>query len=188
MDNLSPLLHQKLLFQPMEPTDLAAVDQIEQVSFPTPRSRALYLRELMQNNLAHYWVIKPASIESALPPVLAYAGYWLTGDEAHIVVIATHPAWRRRQLGHWLLLEMAAVVRMQGAVQLTLEVRAGNQAARTFYADLGFEEVGLRKRYYTDTGEDAHLLTLFGLDGGAFWRPLALQLDELRGHFVANGG
>jgi len=168
----------------MQPEHLSAVNTIEQASFPSPRSSGLYLRELMHNGLAHYWVIGRTTAIGGLPLVLAYGGYWLTGDEAHVVVIATHEAWRRRALGRWLLLEMAAAARMQGALQLTLEVRSGNEAARAFYLGLGFVEVGLRKRYYMDTGEDAQLLTLFGLDGGAVWRPLAQLLAALRDNFA----
>ena len=170
----------------MCPEDLAAVDQIEQSSFPSPRSVALYRLDLTQNRLAHYAVIRPALIDSALPPVLAYGGYWLTGDEAHVVVIATAPEWRRHGLGGWLLLEMTATARSQGALSLTLEVRENNHAAQVFYANLGFEAVGLRKRYYTDTGEDAHLLTLFGLENGAVWRPLASELEAFRARFSAD--
>ena len=40
-----------------------------------------------------------------------------------------------------------------------LEVRASNQPAMRLYASLGFEHVGLRKKYYQD-GEDAVLMTL----------------------------
>ena len=182
----SPALQRKLTFQPMQPSHLNAVAPIEEVSFPTPRSSDLYRRELTDNGLAHYWVIAPAAKEQFLPPILAYAGYWLMGEEAHLVVIATHPAWRRQELGRWLLLELAAVARLQGAFHLMLEVREHNQAARAFYAKLGFVGVGLRKRYYTDTGEDAHLLTLFALDRGAVWRPLARQLAPLRDFFAAD--
>lgn len=177
-------LQQKLSFQSMQPEHLSAVSAIEHTSFPSPRSSELYLRELMHNRLAHYWVIGSATATSGYPLVLAYGGYWLIGDEAHVVVIATHKAWRRRSLGRWLLLEMAAAARMQGALQLTLEVRSGNKAAHAFYLGLGFIEVGLRKHYYTDTGEDAQLMTLFGLDSGAVWRPLAQQLAELRSNFA----
>ncbi len=185
MTATAALLDQALSFAPMNPDDLAAVDRIEQSSFPSPRSTALYRLELAQNRLAHYFVINPARLDSGLPSLLAYGGYWLTGDEAHVVVIATTPSWRRHGLGGWLLLEMAATARSQGALSLTLEVRDGNHAARNFYANLGFEEVGLRKRYYTDTGEDAHLLTLFGLDHGAVWLPLASALEALRARFAA---
>jgi ribosomal-protein-alanine N-acetyltransferase len=183
-----PLLEHQLAFLPMDTAHLAAVDAIEQVSFPTPRSFALYTAEITQNRLANYWVIEPAAAHGELPPVLAYGGYWLTGDEAHIVVIASHPAWRRQRLGQWLLLEMAAAAREQGAATLTLEVRHHNQAARAFYAELGFAEVGLRKRYYRDTNEDAHLLTLFDLADEAHWRPLAHRLAQLRATLAADGG
>lgn len=185
MTATAALLDQTLSFAPMSSEDLAAVDLIEQSSFPSPRSTALYRLELTQNRLAHYAVIKPALLHSVLPQVLAYGGYWLTGDEAHVVVIATALQWRRHGLGGWLLLEMAATARSQGALSLTLEVRDGNYAARRFYANLGFEEVGLRKRYYTDTGEDAHLLTLFGLESEAVWHPLADELEAFRARFAA---
>ena len=43
---------------------------------------------------------------------------------------------------------------------LTLEVRAGNAPAIGLYEKLGFREVGRRKNYYREEGEDALLLTL----------------------------
>lgn len=179
-----PLLHNRLCFGRLSMAELSAVDAIEQASFSTPRSIAFYRRELTQNRLGAYWAVRPAVPEQALPPVLAYGGYWLPGDEAHIVVIATHPAWRRHKLGEWLLLEMVAVARRNGAASATLEVRHHNLAARHFYAGLGFVEVGVRKRYYRDTGEDAHLLTRFGLDDDASWQPLANRLATWRQGFV----
>lgn len=45
------------------------------------------------------------------------------------------------------------------AESVLLEVRASNQPAQQLYASLGFECVGLRKKYYGD-GEDAVLMTL----------------------------
>lgn len=174
----------------MQPDHLTAVDAIERGSFPTPRSTSLYRSELSQNRLGHYFVVEPvnelANQPSALPPVLAYGGYWLIGDEAHVVVIATEPNWRRYGLGQWLLLEMMAAARRQGALQMTLEVRQRNRAARQLYLGLGFTEVGVHKEYYRDTGEDAHVLTLFGLDDGSVWRPLAARLAALQSHFVAD--
>ena len=40
---------------------------------------------------------------------------------------------------------------------MTLEVRRSNVRAQTLYQSLGFEYVGVRKRYYEDNGEDAFL-------------------------------
>ena len=41
---------------------------------------------------------------------------------------------------------------------LTLEVRVNNIAAINLYKKLGFQEAGIRKGYYTDTGEDALIM------------------------------
>jgi ribosomal-protein-alanine N-acetyltransferase len=46
-----------------------------------------------------------------------------------------------------------------GAASAMLEVRAGNLAAQSLYAKFGFINVGIRKGYYKDNGEDALLMT-----------------------------
>ncbi len=52
-----------------------------------------------------------------------------------------------------------------GAEAVLLEVRASNAAALRLYESLGFQRVGLRRRYYAD-GEDAVLMTLALRQGG----------------------
>ena len=41
---------------------------------------------------------------------------------------------------------------------MSLEVRERNIAAQALYKSLGFKKEGVRKRYYSDTGEDAHIM------------------------------
>jgi ribosomal-protein-alanine N-acetyltransferase len=41
---------------------------------------------------------------------------------------------------------------------VTLEVRVSNTAAQALYEKYGFTRQGLRKRYYSDNGEDAHIM------------------------------
>ena len=41
---------------------------------------------------------------------------------------------------------------------MTLEVRENNHTAQRLYASLGFAYAGTRKKYYTDTGENALIL------------------------------
>jgi ribosomal-protein-alanine N-acetyltransferase len=93
---------------------------------------------------------------------------WLLGDELHIANIAVAPKFRRLGLGRRLLghvLHRAAEKGMQSA---TLEVRVGNRAALSLYESYGFQEVGRRKRYYSDNREDALLLQLPHLTLGEF--------------------
>lgn len=171
------------IFTPMTLDDVEIVGALEPLCFPAPWPASTYRHELRLNRLGFYWVIRPqrGHRRNGLPPILAYGGYWLMGEEMHIVTLATHPDWRRRNLGEWLLLEMLAQARSQGATEATLEVRVSNRGAQKLYQKLGFAEVGRRKRYYRDNGEDALLYTLARLDDGATWRPLARRLEELRG-------
>lgn len=74
--------------------------------------------------------------------------------EVHVLGVGVAPERRRRGIATALMRFVAA-----GADAVHLEVRASNDAARRFYGGLGFDEVGLRPRYYDD-GEDAVLLSL----------------------------
>ena len=44
---------------------------------------------------------------------------------------------------------------------ITLEVRASNAAARSVYAKMGFNDVGVRPGYYEKPAEDAVIMTLY---------------------------
>jgi ribosomal-protein-alanine N-acetyltransferase len=75
-------------------------------------------------------------------------------DETALTSIAVHPSARRRGVAEAMLRECIMRAHEAGALRFTLEVRAGNLAARALYAKLGLKCVGRRKRYYSD-GEDA---------------------------------
>lgn len=45
-----------------------------------------------------------------------------------------------------------------GAAYATLEVRRSNEIAQNLYKSLGFVQLGVRKRYYADNGEDALIM------------------------------
>lgn len=158
--------------------DVPEIGALERLCFRAPWSVETYLHELKHNPRAFYYVLRPAAGLS-LPAILAYGGYWLLGDEAHIVTIASHPELRRRQLGNIMLLHLIERTRQAGIIDVTLEVRRGSTAAQGLYAKWGFVEVGLRKRYYRDNNEDALLLTLFGVQNETVWQPMAAALDSL---------
>lgn len=132
---------------------IPGVLQIEQVSFPTPWTRQSFTYEITQNNFACYQIVLDEQEK-----VVAYAGMWLILDEAHITNIAVHPNCRGNKLGKVLMLEMMRQAVLRGAVRMTLEVRPSNYKARKLYEKLGFKERGLRKKYYTDTNEDAVIM------------------------------
>ncbi len=168
------------VFRAMTVADLDAVMAVENVSFPTPWSANTYRHEITRNAHGAYWVVSPRGAAArTIPPVLAYAGTWQLGDEVHITTIAVHPNWRRRKLGEWTLLNLIAAVRQHGARLVTLEVRTSNAPAIALYRKLGFEQVGLRRGYYIDTGEDAYLMTLFHIDDEKVWQALTAELAAI---------
>lgn len=146
---------------PMTVADLDEIMPIERQAFRDPWSRRMYLTDLTQNRLATYLVLR--SNRPGLPQILAYGGFWLLGDEAHIATIASHPAWRECGLGQWLLIGLLDAAIERNAKRSTLEVRAGNISAQRLYEKLGFEAAGLRKRYYRD-GEDGLIMTTPSFD------------------------
>jgi len=89
-------------------------------------------------------------------PVVGFAGVALLHGGAHVMTIAVAPAQRGRGIGRALLDSLVAEADRVG-LAVTLEVRASNLVARRLYGRAGFDEAGVRPKYYPD-GEDAVLL------------------------------
>lgn len=192
---------------PMRLEHIPAVCAIERQSFSQTWPPNAYRKELSQNKMAYYFVLRrddaPALTPEELglePPrqpsqpgllerlvrrvrpavpapiapleelcrVVGYAGLWLMVDEAHITTIAVHPRYRNYGLGELLLLRLIDVAYDIGARWLTLEVRASNTLAQALYAKYCFREMGVRKRYYSDDGEDALVMWTDPIDTPAF--------------------
>jgi len=156
----------------MEPADIPQVVEIDRRSFPLPWSEASYRHELAANPASHLLVLVDLTGLSqprfmarlfgarAARKVIGYAGFWFVVDEAHISTIAVRPEYRRRGLGEQLLVALLETALDLGVALATLEVRVSNAAAQSLYHKYGFEEVGRRKHYYRDNGEDAVLMTV----------------------------
>ncbi len=57
---------------------------------------------------------------------------------------------------------------MLGASTVTLECRVSNTVAQALYRKYTFRNAGIRKRYYSDDGEDALIMTTEPLDSETF--------------------
>jgi [ribosomal protein S18]-alanine N-acetyltransferase len=97
------------------------------------------------------WVLRsPASGE----PV-AFSLAWSVADELHLLDMASHPEHRRQGHARALLSELLSYARSERKRLLLLEVRQSNESAILLYQSAGFETTGVRRGYYSDTGEDA---------------------------------
>ena len=140
---------------PMQLEDLDTVLAIEYQSFTTPWSRELFLTELENTRIAHLLV---ARLGDNPEDVVGYIGYRVVIDEMHIVIIAVHPAWRRRGIARYMLCGAMQQARQAACTKATLEVRVSNLGAQQLYYRLGFAPVGTRPRYYMRPTEDALIL------------------------------
>lgn len=116
--------------------------------------------------------------QEELRRIVGYAGLWLMVDEAHVTTIASHPDVRGLGIGELLLLGLIERSLQIGARWLTLEVRVTNTVAQNLYRKYTFREMGLRRRYYSDNGEDAMVMWTDALDSPAFLD--ALKRNEAR--------
>lgn len=157
--------------------DIEQVMPIERASFPMPWPASAYRYELTKNNLCSYLVLCQGTVEGR---ILAYGGFWLILDEAHISTIAVHPEWRGRGLGEMMLAALIDTAILCGAGELTLEVRVSNTVAQNLYRKAGFLEVGVRKKYYNDNKEDALIMTTPRVDQPPFAARCAALKDRIR--------
>lgn len=134
--------------------DVPAAHEIDVLSFTLPWPERSFRFEVTDNPAARCWV---ADLDGQVVGMLVL---WLIVDEAHIASLATHPDFRQQGIAKQLLVTALEHAYTEGALSALLEVRVGNETARRMYRKFGFEEVGLRERYYKDNNEDAILMTL----------------------------
>ncbi|MHB8508395.1 MAG: ribosomal protein S18-alanine N-acetyltransferase [Candidatus Dormibacteria bacterium] len=142
-------LRQKAAIEEMVLEDIPAVRAIEREIFLTPWPRNAYQRELSQNRIASYFVIREGDA------IAGYAGIWGMKDEAHVTTIGVRKEDQGKGYGMALMLALIEASYRAGARWMTLEVRASNHGAMALYEKLGFKVIGRRRGYYTDDGEDA---------------------------------
>ncbi len=142
-----------ILIESMKVSDLPEVLAIENVSFPTPFTENLFRME-MNLNVAHLLVARKDG------KVAGYIDYWKVGPEIHLITVAVHPECRQHKIASSLLEVMIADARKHEVDFITLDVRPSNQGGLMLYKKFGFQESGIRKKYYQDNQEDALTMTL----------------------------
>jgi [ribosomal protein S18]-alanine N-acetyltransferase len=210
------------VIEPMRVEHIPAVSAIERLSFPQPWPQNAYRREILENKMAHYVVVRhlaraerPADADPSEQPtaqqqpssgdligrlsrflrppeppvsrelqderrsIVGYAGIWVMTDEAHVTTIASHPEMRNRGVGELLLVAMIHRSTEVGARWMTLEVRASNSVAQNLYRKYTFKEMGVRRRYYSDNGEDALVMWTDALDSDSFRAVLEINERKL---------
>ncbi len=132
--------------------DIERVHEIERISFKSPWSYEMIRHEVLFNDVAYYLV---AVIDGI---VVGHAGMWILPPSAHMTNIAVAPEYRNRGVATRLILSLMRHAAHEGVKRISLEVRQNNLVAQRVYYSLDFKYVSTKKRYYTDTGENAFIL------------------------------
>lgn len=130
--------------------DIAA---IEAESNRPPWSEELFVKEFGNSHSFQFG----ARLEGRL---IGFLIAHVVHDEAHIMNFGVRRDQRGCGHGRALLEYVLEEMFEQTVRWVTLEVRRGNSVARALYESGGFQEVGVRERYYTDNQEDAVVLKL----------------------------
>lgn len=152
---------------PMRRRHLRSVLRIEAQQPHEGWSLGLFMSELGQRESRTYLVARSEG------RVVGFLGLLYALDDAHVTTLAVDEDHRRRRIASRLLVVGARRAVAKGARNLTLEVRASNQAALATYRRFGFAPVGVRPGYYADVGEDAVVMWATDVDQPAYAARLA---------------
>jgi len=147
------------------PRDAPEVHALEKQCFTLPWSQEAFTDEFSHPERAVYFGAFLEACTPVLPglpapgfaqsQLMAYGGYWLICDEAHITNIAVRDIFRRQGYARSLMMRLINDAAGRGMHGVTLEVRRSNLAAQSLYESMGFLPSGVRPGYYADTQEDA---------------------------------
>ena len=90
--------------------------------------------------------------------IVGFAGIWFSVDDVHITNIVVHKDFRHQGIGSMLLEKLIELAKVK--TSLTLEVNTKNEYAINLYLKYGFQNLGIRKKYYKGI-DDAYILTLY---------------------------
>lgn len=133
--------------------DVPALARIERDSFDSPWSADEITKDVTSDDGSIYVAVALIGDERA-----GYADMRIIKGESQIYNIAVAPEFRKQSIGEALLDHMVRKSEELGLSIITLEVRAGNEAAMALYEKMGFRNVGTRPGYYAKGSEDAVLM------------------------------
>ncbi|RSN71553.1 ribosomal protein S18-alanine N-acetyltransferase [Actinomadura sp. WAC 06369] len=145
----------EIVLRDMTDADLPAVHLLEQALFPDDAWTEQMLREELagQPGTRRYVVAETPGGE-----VVGYAGLASAGGQADVQTIGVAPGRRGAGIGALLLTELIDEAVRRGSEGLFLEVRVDNAPARRLYERFGFEQIGIRERYYQPADVDAAVM------------------------------
>jgi [ribosomal protein S18]-alanine N-acetyltransferase len=196
--------------EPMQIEDIPEVSQLDHRCFTNPWPQSAYRRELVNPEGNFYIVMRQRPprygepredsddnplarvsrwlwSEEVSDPIVGYAGMWIRAGEAHVTTIGIAPELRGRGLGELLFVALFEESIARGADWVTLEVRVSNEQAQRLYEKYGLTRHGVRRRYYSDNGEDADIMWSESLHDPDYITRVEQLRDKLADRLIGDG-
>ena len=140
----------EIIIENMNSQHLDGVVNIEKICFVHP-----WLRDDLEQQLnldtSHFAV---ATLDGN---VVGYMGLQIFSGEGYVTNVAVLPEYRRQGIAKMLIEKQ-----LQNEMSfITLEVRESNLTAIKLYESCGFENVGIRPKFYSNPTENAIIMTKY---------------------------
>ena len=136
----------------MNPDHVESVAAIEKECFGVDAWSEKSVASELTNKLS-LWLV---AVEDGT--LAGYVGSQTVCGETDMMNVAVTAGFRRQGIAEKLVNALVEDLKFIESHSLTLEVRASNAPAQALYEKLGFQQVGLRPRYYQNPREDALIL------------------------------
>lgn len=137
-------------------SDIDEIVQIEETIYKDPWNKDAYVRDL-DNDIAYNYILEHDGV------IIGYYGFWIMFDNIDITKVSIRKEFQGMGLSKILLQDFFQRIANVDIKTITLEVRVSNKKAINLYKQFGFEQICIRKNYYSDS-EDAYILQKRGDD------------------------
>ena len=134
-------------FNRLTSIEIPSVLSIEEQNSDDPWSQLQFTTSIENSNNICYCL-------SLNGKTIGYLIAMLAEDTADILNIGIDPNFQRQGYGRDLLNHFIEELRKRDIGEILLEVRVGNKSAIQFYKRQGFEEISVRKNYYTKNSKN----------------------------------
>lgn len=135
----------------MQKKDVPEIALLEKQIFSSPWSEKSFLdAQASEDNL--YFVAEEQGA------IVGYIGIWTSFETADLCNLAVAEQYRKHLFAQGLLQEAVAALQKRKVERLLLEVRESNIPALCFYKKNNFQQIGIRKNYYSKPTEHAVLM------------------------------
>lgn len=141
-----------LKISPMVHSHIDGVALIEKECFSTPWTKDGIESELSNENARFF-------VAEYMGETAGYLGMHIVLDECYIANVAVREKFRRKGIADKLLSVGEEKAKEESCAFISLEVRVSNEKAIALYKKRGYNEVGIRKNFYSDPTENALIMT-----------------------------